>query len=164
MTTLVVKSGVLEIEDGSLGDADFSSGGNQILTVGKQRHKLIAEMRRVDGTDITASSACVHIAGGAGKVTAVEITPNVAPTGGDKKWTVDVNRSTAGGAFATILSAPKEIDSGTTDRTPVVAALDSTKTDYLDNDILQIVVTVSGTTGSQGQGGFVTVWLDEVPA
>ncbi len=163
MSNLVIDSGVLVVTAESLTDADFSSGVNQILTIAKQRHELTVEMRFDDSTDITALSQCVHIARAAGTVTAVEITPNVAPTGGNKKWTVDVLRSTGAAAFATILTAAKDIDNATSDRTPVVASLDSTKTDYVDSDILQIVVTVTGSTGSQGQGGVVKVWLDEGP-
>ena len=164
MSKLVLSGGIMTVTAETLVSDDFSSSPSHRLTVAKQRHKHLAVMRFASGTDVTALSQCVHIAGGAGTVTAVEITPDVAPSGGDLKWTVDVHRSTSGGSFGTVLSSTKDVSHGSANRTPVVASLDSTKVDYVDNDVLQIIVTVSGSTGSQGQGGIVKVWLDENPA
>ena len=88
--------------------------------------------------------------------------PNTAPAGGgDKKWTVDVKKSTGAGAFATVLSAVVTIDTTSVDRRLQVGALSTAAIAYVDGDLFQVVVTATGATGSQGQGGCVTLWLDE---
>ena len=89
--------------------------------------------------------------------------PNVAPTGGDLKWTVDVLKATPPGAFATILSSTEDVDNTSADRT-VQDGIGLATTTYVDGDVFKISVTVSGSTGSQGQGGCVELWLDEAPA
>ena len=161
MSSLPLNRGTLTVA-AALTDGDFSSSPGSRLTNLKKRHKIVIPLRLTDGTNVTAISEIVHLAQAAGTVTAVEIaTGDTAPNGGDLKWTVDVNRSTAAGAFATILSAAK--DASGTARTVVAASRDAAKVDYIDGDLLQIVVTVSGSTGTQGQGGCVVLWCDENP-
>ncbi len=162
MSNLTVTDGVLEVKPGSLSDGDFSANANQRITITKRRHRFPVTLPLTGGTNVVAVSKIVHIAGGAGVVSAIVVTPSTAPTGGDLKWTVDVLKSTGGGAFATILPAVVSIDNTVADFRGIAVEV-STLT-YADGDLLQIVVAVSGSTGSQGQGGEITLWLDEVSA
>lgn len=114
------------------------------------------------GSAVTAQTHVVHVAAYAGAVTGVEAVCATAPTG-DYTITVDVQKSTGGAAFATILTATFDLDSGNSDRVLEAGTVDGTKDDYADGDILQVVVTVSGSTGTQGQGLCVTVFCEEEP-
>ena len=164
MSTISLDGGTLTVA-AALVDDDYSSSPGGRLTNLKKRHKITAPLPLTDGTNVVALSKIIHVAQAAGVVTAVEVTPGATPpSGGDFKWTVDVNRSTAAGAFATILSAAKDVPNGATALTPLAASLDAAKVDYIDGDLFQIVVTVSGSSGTQGQGGCVVVWFDEPPA
>ncbi len=60
--------------------------------------------------------------------------------------TIDLKKSTGGGAFATILSAPIVLDSGNTDRVPEAGTISSAS--LVQGDLLQIVVTASTPDGS----------------
>lgn len=95
-----------------------------------------------------------------GAIVAITVTPQLAPNGGDKKYTVDIRKGNAGGAFASILSSVVEIDDAETDRQVVSAVLASTPTSAAALDSLQLVTDASGSTGSQGQGYVVTVWIE----
>ena len=164
MSNLTVTDGVLRVKLGSLSDGDFSPNANQRLTIGKRRHRIPVRLRLTGGTNVTALSKIVHIAGGAGVVAGVVVTPSTAPTGGDLKWTVDVLKSTGGGALASILpgGTPMDVDSTAANFRRIAVEVNTLA--YVDDDLFQIVVAVSGSTGSQGQGGEITLWLDEASA
>ncbi len=112
------------------------------------------------GTAIVAGNAALHVAGNTGTVRAVyaAITGLIA-TGGDRTVTIDVKKSTAGGAFATILTGTIGFTNGSTLLTTTSGAI--TTTAYSANDIFQVVVTVAGAAGNQAQGLVVTVHFNE---
>lgn len=74
----------------------------------------------------------------------------VQATGADRTVTVDLLRSTGGGAFASIMSATIDIDDGTTILVPVVGVLSTTQ--LVAGDVLKWVVTVAGAAGAQAKG------------
>ena len=76
--------------------------------------------------------------------------------------TVDLKKSSGGGAFASVLTAALVINSATAVRTAVAAVLDAAKDDYAAGDVFEVVVSVSG-TGTQAQGLVVTVFFEERP-
>lgn len=145
---------------GGFADADLRSGAN--LDPAKMRHRHAVSYGQKNGTDVTTETKMVHIAKAAGTIQTIEVVSATAPTGGDKAFTVDLHKSTGGGAFATVLSAVVTVNSSDTDRVIEAGTL-STAT-YADGDIFAIVVTTSGSTGSQGQGLCVTVNFDEQPS
>jgi len=119
--------------------------------------------RQAPGTDVVAKTEHAFTAKFAGIITHVEASTSTAPTGGDQKVTVDVQKATAGGAFATILTSTFDVDTGEVDRVATAGTLDATEDDYVAGDLFQTVVTVSGSTGSQAQGLSITLWAQENP-
>ena len=115
-----------------------------------------------EGTNIAAlASRVVHVVKGAsGEVVAVEGVIFGAATG-DRTATVDLQKSTGAGAFASILTTTVDIDATTLVRTSVAGVVASP--DLLDGDILRLVVTIGGSTGTQPQGLLLTVTLREDP-
>ncbi len=78
--------------------------------------------------------------------------------------TVDVQKSTAGSTYSTILSASLVFNStNTTARTPRALSLSGTPT-LIQTDLLRTVVSVAGSTGTQALGLLVAVNLTEDPA
>lgn len=76
---------------------------------------------------------------------------------------VDLKKSTAGGAYASILSAPISITTSTTVRVPVLATIATPA--YVANDLFQLVVTVAGAGGTtQAKGLTLQAILREDPA
>jgi len=83
-------------------------------------------------------------------------------TGADRTVNVDLQKSTGGGAFATILTATILLNNVSTLRTAVVGVVNTPA--LVAGDILQIVVTVAGAAGNQALGLHVTVNLRENPS
>jgi hypothetical protein len=113
------------------------------------------------GTAVVAATTHLHIVRAAGTVVAVEAATETPATGADRTVTVDLQKSTSAGAFATVLSAPITLNNTSTARTVYSGAISSTA--VVDNDLLRLVVTVAGAAGAQAQGLLVTVTLDENP-
>lgn len=113
------------------------------------------------GADVTSATSPVHVFRGAADIVAVEVVPLTAPTGGDKAFTVDVKLGNAGDAFASILSGVVTVNSSSAARTIQAGSLSTTTAE--DGDTLEVVIAASGSTGSQGQGVIVVVWVREEP-
>jgi hypothetical protein len=111
------------------------------------------------GTAIVTETRLVHIAKYAGKLDSVEAAIAAAITG-DNTVVIDVQKSTSGGAFATILTSTLTIDSSTVVRTATAATVDATKDDYVAGDIFEVIVTAAG-TGTQAQGLNITLFFEE---
>lgn len=113
-------------------------------------------------TSVAALTKWVHIVRGAtGSVVSVESAIAVVATGADRTITVDLQKSTGAGAFATILSATMGFTNGSSVRTPVAGTISSAS--LVDGDILQIVVTVAGAAGNQATGLTTVVNIQEDP-
>lgn len=113
------------------------------------------------GTAVVAETVPIHVFRSAAEIVAVEVVPITPPAGGDLAYTVDVQLGNASTAFASILSGAVAIDSADAARTPVPGTL--VTNEAADGDTLQVVVAVSGSTGTQGQGFIVVVWVREEP-
>lgn len=113
-------------------------------------------------TTVAALTKLLHVVRGAtGSVYAAEAVIITAATGGDRTVTVDIQKSTGGGAFATVLTTTINITNGTAVRTAVAAVVNSTPAALVDGDILQAVVTVAGVAGNQALGLLLTVTVKE---
>ena len=152
----------LSVPSGSINDAAIAAGSaGTNISSDKVRHQFSLELNQDTGTATTAQTRIVHIARGPGVIVGVSAVADVAPTGGDKAATVDVKKSTAGGAFASILSAVVTLNSSSTSK--VVQAGSLSVTSFVAGDLLEIVIAISGSTGSQGQGVCATVMIAEDP-
>ena len=158
---VVFKKGVT-IPSGTITDDDIEAGAG--IDASKLDHQYMLTHTQATGTDVVAQTELVHIAWGDGELIGVFIVCDAVPTGSnptsDKTVTVDVRKSTGGGASTTLLELPIEIDSSDTNLVPIVATLISDPS-YSADDVISIVVTVAGSTGTQAKGLCVLVYVRE---
>ena len=145
----------------TVGDTQVASGAN--VSAAKLQHQHELHYSIPIATLVAAETRILHIARGVGVVVAVEATIAVTPVGGTEGGTIDLQKSTAGGAPATVLTAPIAYITGTTVRTVLPGSLGSTPDITLaDGDLLFLVIAISGTGGTQAKGLAVTVTIREV--
>lgn len=108
--------------------------------------KLIALLSSVDGVQIVGVSAAVV----------------TVATGADRTVNVDLQRSTGGAAFATVLTGTILLDDDSVALTPVAGVLDDST--IAEDDLLRLVVTVAGFADAQALGLIVNVTLDHKAA
>lgn len=142
------------IDEGSVKASAKFAAANQVARFAKSTEQKT-------GTAVVTETRLVHVAKYAGKLDSVEAAIAAAITG-DNTVVIDVQKSTSGGAFATILTSTLTIDSSTAVRTATAATVDATKDDYVAGDLFQVVVTAAG-TGTQAQGLNITVFFEEDP-
>lgn len=137
--------------------ADAKIAGSKIVT----RRSIDIELAAT-GANIAAITKLLH---GVWTASATIVMAKAFITGaatGDRTANVDIQKSTGGGAFATIMSSTIAIDSGTVVRTAVAGAFSNLA--LVKDDLLQAVVTIGGTTGTQPQGLLLSLTYDELPA
>ncbi len=123
----------------SVGDAAIAAGA------GVQATKLIhANPTAVQAGQLFAPATTVVA------LTAFGAWIEVQATGSDRTVSVDLQKSTGGGAYATVLSAPVAIDHTTTIRILVTATISSAA--YVAGDIFRLVVAVGGVGSAQATG------------
>ena len=147
---------------GSIGDDAIEAAAG--IAASKLEHQFPHPYRQAPGSAIVAATEDLHIVqGAAGSVVSFEaaITGAIA-TGGDRTVTVDLQKSTGGGAFATVLSAAISFSNADTLRTAKAVAIASAS--LVAGDIVRGVVAVAGAAGSQAQGLIVTAFTTEGPA
>ena len=127
----------------------------------KLQHQHALKYVQDGGTNVVSATVPLHVFRATAEIVGVEVVPIVAPDGGDLQYTVDVQKGNAGSAFATILTGVVTVDDSSVDRTPQEGTLSTTSA--ADGDTLQVVVTASGSTGTQGQGVLVLVTVRESP-
>jgi hypothetical protein len=111
--------------------------------------------------DVVAAAEYLRVIFGAtGVVIAMEaaITETIA-TGPDRTVTVDLLKSSGGGAFTSILAAPLTFNSTSTLRALASAAFSNPA--LADGDILKLTVAVAGAAGAQAQGLVCSVTIRE---
>lgn len=133
-----------------------------LLPAAKLVTRFAKDVRQKTGTAVVTQTELVHVAKYAGILKSVEVAIDAAITG-DNTLVIDVQKSTGGAAFATILSSTLTINSATAVRTAVAATVDATKDDYVAGDVFQVVITADG-TGTQAQGIVITVFFEENPS
>ncbi len=136
----------------SIGDAAIAAGA------GVQATKLIhanptavqAGQLFAPATTVVALTQTLGMAHAAGTLQAFGAWIEVQATGSDRTVSVDLQKSTGGGAYATVLSSPVAIDHTTTIRILVTATISSAT--YVAGDIFRLVVAVSGSASAQATG------------
>ena len=112
-------------------------------------------------TAIAAINKLICTTNSTGTLRAIEGTIVVQATGADRTVTVDLHRSTGGGAFATALSTTVNITNSTTILVPTAGVI-STST-VAGGDVYKLVCTVAGSASAQAKGLVVTLIYDELP-
>lgn len=151
----------LTLQTACITDAMIQSGAN--VQASKLEGEYHLDHYQTTGTAIVAATQDLKIVRGAtGTLLSIEaaITGAIA-TGADRTVTVDLHKSTAAGAFASVLSATIGFTNASTLRTAVAGTISSTS--LVDGDILRVVVTVAGAAGNQAQGLVVSVHMRELP-
>jgi len=138
--------------DGAVDDDHISSNVNKRISDAKLVHRYALNHGQADGSDVASETKLLHIARGDGELLGFEVRPTTAPTGGDKQYTVDIQKDAdADGSWSSLLDAVITVDSSSVDDTLQAATLVADPS-FEDGDALRIVITASGSTGSQGQG------------
>ena len=145
---------------GQLSYNTFLASKNSIAAEGVI-HRFPLHYFQAAGADIVDATVNLHTFVFGGAVTGIVITASTAPDGGNKLFTVDLKKGNQGGAFASILTAPVQMDDAHANRQVITGVLSSSPTVCSAGDTLQLVVDAQGSTGSQGQGLIVTVFVLE---
>ena len=101
-------------------------------------------------TTVTALSYDVYIGKGIGTLTAFRAFITTVASGADRTITVDLHKSTAGGAFATVLSGTIGFTNVSAVRTLVSGTISPTA--YVAGDLFRVIVSVAGAAGAQALG------------
>jgi len=99
---------------------------------------------------VAALTENVFVAYRAGTLLSLKCEVDTVATGADRTVTVDIKKSTAAGAFASVCT-PKVLNNGSVARTVYDVTLTGTPT-FIEDDVLQIVVTVAGSASNQAIG------------
>jgi hypothetical protein len=126
-------------------------------------HQQVISERIVESTTtITASTKPIHIVNAeTAEIVDFDAAIFVIASDASRTVSVDLQKSTAGGAFATIMTTPIEFNTTTAVRTAFSGVISDI--DLLEGDILQVVTTVAGGIGNQAQGLLVTLTIRERP-
>jgi hypothetical protein len=119
--------------------------GSTLLTDTPSRY-LYRQSRSVN---VASDTQDLHIAKSAGTIiNLLAVMTGAVPASGS--ITVDLQRSTGGGAFATVLNSVINITNANTVRVPVSGTINTSALGYLATDVFEIVVVLSGAGGGQG--------------
>jgi hypothetical protein len=143
---------------GQIVNADVSSSA--AIDTGKQRHRTHTTYCQPNGTAVVADEKAMFVAYGASSSCSVVAgkcgIQTLMSTGGSDDKTVTVNVKKNG---TTILTGTYEINKTKTAYTSYDLTFSSTA--LVAGDVVSVVITVGGSTGTQGQGVFVTLVFDE---
>jgi|SRR5882724_1696239 len=146
---------------GKITNADIISNAGISATKLQHQHSVNVELFE-KATAIIAQTKLLYICRGAtGLVIQAEAAMYVQATGADRTVSIDIQKSTGGGAFATIMTAVIAITNATAIFTAVEGTVNATPAALVDGDILQAVISVSGAAGAQAKGLLLTVTLRE---
>lgn len=149
----------VNLPDATVDDDAIESGAN----IAYSKTQTLFPLRHTQTGTVVAASEIVHVAHGDGALLSVEAVVSTVATGADRTVTVDVQKSTAGGAFATLLTTTIVLDDDSVVRVPEAGVVSGTPT-FIDGDILSIIVTVAGSAGAQAAGLCVTAMVYEKSA
>lgn len=150
----------IDIPTGSLTNAMIKAGAG-ISASKTVRHQAIPIELFGPAASVTALTKDIHIVSGStGTAIRFQATINGAiATDVSRTITVDLHKSSAGGAFSTILSSTIDFTNASVLRTAVAAVFSNTS--LVADDMLRIIVTVAGGSGSQATGLFAELVLEE---
>jgi hypothetical protein len=128
------------------------------------RHQSVDVEAFGPSTTVVALTRDIHIVrGAAGTLVGLQAAIcGAIATGADRTVTVDLQKSTGAGAFATVLSSTIGFTNASVLRTALSAVFSSTS--LVAGDILRLVITVAGAAGAQATGLLVTLTMEETYA
>jgi len=150
----------IEFTGGGLRNSDIATGA--AIAASKLKHQYTIDVELAEqGTEIAAVEKLLHIVRGT-TATLVSFEGIIVVQGATSGTvTVDLQRSTAGGAFASITTTDIILQYNSTILVPIAATLSTTS--LVDGDVLKAVVGVSG-GGTYPDGLLATLTLIEDPA
>jgi hypothetical protein len=122
-------------------------------------HRHFAKAQQA--TTVVAATDYLHIARAAGTLIALEAMVGTVATGADRTITIDLQKSTGAGAFATVLSSTLVLDNTNVARTLEAATINTTA--YVDGDIFKLTVAVAGAAGAQAADLLIVLTYEESP-
>ena len=149
---------------GSINNDAISSSATQRIAASKVVHQFTLTRQPFGpATTISAITELLHsVRGAAGTAIGLEVSVVTPATGADRTVSIDLQKSTGGGAFATILTTPLVLNNATAALTPQSAVIASSS--LSDGDILRVVITVAGAAGNQAIGLLLALVLQEDPS
>lgn len=140
---------------------DDGIAGAAAIAASKLQHQHTLDYSQADASDVVSEVKQIYIVRGVDATALdIQVVVKTPPTGGDKKFTVDVKRSNqAAPSLVSILSAPIVIDTSVS--AFEIKAGTFSPASLIAGDVLTIEVVASGSTGSQGQGVTVTTNIRE---
>ena len=142
-TTLSIPAGTVDNSDVSASAAIDASKLSHMVNVCTELYG--------PSTTVAALTKECYVAKGIGTLSVVRAAINgTIATGADRTVNVDLQKSTGGGAFATVLSATCAFTNGSSLRTLASGTISSTT--YAAGDLFRWVVTVAGSAGNQALG------------
>lgn len=142
-------SGAVSMPAASITSAAIAAAAN--ISQSKLQHRRTAQVQVDGGADVATVTKYLCRFHRSATLLGLFATPDAVPAGGTKAIVIDVKKSTGGGAWASILSATLTINSSSTARTPVTLSYSGSPT-FVEGDVLQVVITASGTGGTGVQG------------
>lgn len=170
-----VKGGLAFIEDLTFKTLRMAAGATASITdvmisasaaiaASKLINRVLAEYRVQDATTVVVTAGdgepiytCTKTGGATLK--AVTVVSPTAPTGGDLDFDVDIQKADIGAGAATVLSATINYSATQSDYEQELGTITTATIDQ--GDTLLVVVTVSGSTGTQGKGLIVQLEIEE---
>ncbi|HEV7281059.1 MAG TPA: hypothetical protein VGN57_12715 [Pirellulaceae bacterium] len=159
--TGTLTANAITLPDGCVDD-DAVAVGAQIAASKVFHQPPVSRQLFESSTTVAAKDELLSIIYGAtGSIVAFRAACAVAPTD-DHTFTVDLQKSTSGGAFASVLVDPIEFTVSDTARVAKSGTVETAS--LVVGDILKTVVAVTGTTGTQATGLVVTLTHTESPS
>lgn len=157
ITGLLKATAGIEFSQG-IENADVGAAAG--IVASKLQHQHSIHYSQADGTAVAAAIVPIYTCrGSTATIVAIEVACIDSPSGGDLKFTVDLQQFAAGDALATRLTGVIDYVNATPDGTVLAGTIDTAS--LVDGDSLAIVVAVAGSTGTQGEGVVVTVTVRE---
>ena len=152
-----LRSNVLSIPEGTVRNAAVADDA-KIEAVKLQHQHALAYHQQ--GSVVAETVALYTVRGVTGQVIDVDIVARTAPAGGDRQFTVDVQKaSEAAPVPVSIMQQVVTYDSARSDFEAVQGTI--TNGALADGDTLLVVVAVSGSSGTQAQDLVVTLTVRE---
>lgn len=151
-----------QVPNNAFGNQHFKTGDPLAGEKAVHRHALRHGI--ADGTTVASQTQVLFTARAAATLVSVKARCTTAPDGGDRQFTIDVQKAADGSAsWSTLLSAVITFaDADSDDDTKSATLIGSPN--LAADESLRVVITASGSSGTQGAGASVTIELDEQPS
>lgn len=152
-------AGTLTLPDQSVDNAAIKTGADVDSDKLEHKHPISVELAE-QATEVVNIEKLIHVSRVTGSIVALEAAIVSVPGTGNS-FTLDLQKSTGGGAFSSVLTSTLEFTSSSSALTPGAAVIDSSAASLADGDILKLVVSCTSDTNGNAEGLVVTVTLKE---